>query len=111
MTKRFEFLEGGAATPKKKASDIKPEKSGDEAICYPLLARYDFAGSGPRPGSDIDQHLFNQARGLVTRGEKLAPILLKLGMILLRIIAGLILFLVILRGHSFHCMGGGVSFR
>jgi hypothetical protein len=109
MRKRLDYIE--TRQKEVKALKIEPTESLKEGFSYPLLAKYDFLGNGPRRGSSSDAVAYKQASLLMTRGERLSPILLRIAMALLRLAIGLIIVYFILRGNTFNCLGGGCSFR
>jgi hypothetical protein len=108
--KRLDYLESGKPLPKPQAR-IEEFEPLDPTAHYPLLARYDFAGRGPRPGIKADQHMFEMAMSLQTRGERLASILLRMAWALVRLGIGLIILYFILWGNNFNCAGSRIYFR
>ena len=108
MSDRLSYLESGFKPEKPKKSETDSEQSA--AIRYPTLARYDFAGNGPRAGIELDHHLFKQASRLETRGERAKPYIIKVGWILIRLAVGLLFVYFVLYGHSFDCMGAQYVF-
>jgi hypothetical protein len=109
MPKRLDYIETGQKEVK--ALKIEPTESLKEGFSYPLLAKYDFLGSGPRRGNNSDAVAYKQASLLRTRGERLSPILLRIAMALLRLALGLIIVYFILRGNTFNCMGGRINYH
>jgi len=108
-SKRLEFLESDPSLPPQtKVEDLEPL---DPTVHFPLLARYDFAGKGPRPGCDADARMYGMASGLQTRGEKIVPILTRMGWALVRLVIGLFILYVILRGNEFNCGFARLNFR
>jgi hypothetical protein len=104
---RLEFLEDGSGKPLK----IEEPEPLDEEINYPLLARYDFVGTGPRVGIRRDEYLYDHACKLKTFGERIKPTVVRIGWIFLRVAVGLIILYFVLRGHTFSCAGTEVSFQ
>ncbi len=107
MGNRIEYIEDGEHKPIK----IEEPKPLDESVHYPVLARYDFAGRGPRPGVKKDEWLYQQARFLRTRGERLKPIIIRMGWIFLQLAVGLAFIYFILHGNTFNCEGTEYIFR
>jgi hypothetical protein len=106
--KRLDFLEGdegGLANREK-----EPSQDDAKAISYPVMARYDFNGKGPRPGISLDNRLFQQAGLLKTAGEILSPTLIKMGWVFVRLAIGFAIIYLILRGNTFNCMGSEIHF-
>ncbi len=105
MADRLDFLETHGV--KRPPEESKPE---EEAFCYPVLARYDFAGKGPRPGISTDKRLYQQAALLTTRGERLGKILIRITWILVRIAIGFAILFFFFYGRTFNCGGAEISF-
>lgn len=103
---RLEFLEDGN-NPVVADEFMAPP---DVVVSYPVLGKYDFTGTGPRPGVKRDVELYNHASTLKTRGEDLSPILIRIGWILVRLAIGFAILYFFLQGNTFNCMGGDVSF-
>ncbi len=103
MTNRLEFIEDDNLRhqPDLDETDV------DEVINYPILARYDFLGKGPRPGNSKDSALFTQAAELETKGEKLKPIVIRVAWILIRLAFGLAFLYFFVYGNTFNCGGTG----
>jgi len=106
MSGRFKYLEDGNGLP---ASELP--RPLDEDIRYPVLARYDFSGTGPRAGVDMDVRMYKLAAELKTRGELLAPRIVRIGWILLRLAVVVFILFVLLRGQEFSCFGRIISFE
>ena len=108
---RLEYLESGRTPPPPaKKEKLEEDSPLDESFRYPLLARYDFAGAGPRPGYARDERMYRLAANLRTRGERLVPILTQIGWTIVRIVVSLVLIYIFLYGRTFNCAGGGFHF-
>jgi hypothetical protein len=105
MPDRLKFIEDGGAPKKSKVPEPKVEE-----IRWPILARYDLAGNGPRPGEKHDVRLFDEARMLQTIGEKLSPSVIRIGWIFIRLAIALAFLYFVLRGNTFNCGCGPVIF-
>ncbi len=107
MGNRLKYIEDGGAKPLK----IEEPEPLEEKVNYPVLARYDFAGNGPRPGVLRDEWMYTQAGLLLTKGERLSPPLKRIGWLLIRLAIGLALVYLFLHGSSFDCMGTRHTWR
>ncbi|HEX9745654.1 MAG TPA: hypothetical protein VGB30_09525 [bacterium] len=107
MADRYTYLESEfkKVPPVKSGQDLDPvEYPLDSNIRYPMLARYDFAGRGPRNGVRYDAHLFQNATNLKTRGENVAPHVKRIGWILIRLAIGFGFMYLVLHGREFDCV-------
>lgn len=102
MTDRLSYLESDFDKARKKPGKSDPD---DAKIIYTNLARYDFAGTGPRHGVIVDSHLYRQAASFKTRGEVISPLVLRFATILLRTAVGVIFMYLMLHGREFNCLG------
>ena len=94
---RLEFLESGQTPlpPEGREKEVH-----DETYDYPLLARYDFLGNGPRVGSDGDLRMYRQASQLRTRGERFIPVIRSICTLLLVIIIVVAFFWFLISSYT-----------
>ncbi len=106
MKSRLEYLEQHGQPIR-----IEEPEPLDETVNFPLMARYDFAGRGPRDGVEHDVWLFKRAAGLMTAGEKISPRIIRLGWVFIRMAIGLGFLYFVLFGSTLSCEYGEILFN
>jgi hypothetical protein len=105
MPRRLEYIENSRERPLPKTGKHSAELQDEEKYGYGTLAIYDFSGEGPRPALDENGRELQSPLAVQTRGERLAPILIRMGWVLLRSLLIFLFFYLFLRGQNFMCMG------
>jgi len=107
MKSRLDFLEDGIRKPLR----IEEPEPLEEKVNYPVLARYDFAGNGPRQGIRRDVWLYRQAAVHQTFGERISPTVMRICWIVIRLAFALAILFFMFGGRTFSCQERWFVFR